>query len=124
MNETLGQRIKRLRLEKEMTQEELAQRIAGPNRGMVSKWESDSNRPTIDHLQGLSRVLGISFDELITGCRPNYIAELQGIADYLNPLIEYMKNEHHPYAALVITHEGVRLVETKTAIPTSQLMRS
>lgn len=67
MNETLGQRIQRLRLEKAMTQEELAQRIAGPNRGMVSKWESDSDRPTIDHLQGLSRVLGISLDELITG---------------------------------------------------------
>ena len=66
MNESIGSRIARLRKEKKMTQEALAEQM-GVSAQAVSKWENDQSCPDIGLLSKLSRVLGVSTDELLTG---------------------------------------------------------
>ncbi len=66
MNETIGNRISRLRKGKGMSQEELAAHM-GVSSQAVSKWENDLSCPDISLLPKLSRLLGITVDELLTG---------------------------------------------------------
>lgn len=65
-SETLGRRIARLRLAKTATQERLANELnVSPQ--AVSKWENDINYPDISLLPDLTRFLGVSVDELLSG---------------------------------------------------------
>ena len=66
MNETIGNRIAKFRKAKNMTQEELAN-LLGVSSQAVSKWENDASCPDISLLPQLSKVLGITTDELLTG---------------------------------------------------------
>ena len=66
MNETIGNRIAKFRKEKNMTQEELANRL-GVSSQAVSKWENDASCPAISLLPQLCEVLSITADELLTG---------------------------------------------------------
>lgn len=63
---TLGTRINRLRTEKKLSQGELAEAL-GVSRQSISKWETDSSVPELDKLMKLSRLFGITLDELVTG---------------------------------------------------------
>lgn len=62
---TFGEKIKKLRKENEMTQEELAEKIL-VTRTAISKWETDKGYPSIDSLKLLSNLFHISIDELIS----------------------------------------------------------
>ena len=64
MNETIGQRIQRLRKEKGLTQEQLASKITISPQA-VSKWENDASYPDITLLIQLADILGITVDELL-----------------------------------------------------------
>ena len=66
MNETIGSRISKFRKAKGMTQEELANHL-GVSSQAVSKWENDASCPDISLLPQLSKVLGVTTDELLTG---------------------------------------------------------
>lgn len=66
MNETIGNRISRSRKAKGLTQEELANQL-GVSSQAVSKWENDASCPDISLLSQLSKVLGITTDELLAG---------------------------------------------------------
>jgi len=66
MNETIGNRIAKCRKSKNMTQEDLANKL-GVSSQAVSKWENDASCPDISLLPQLCRVLGITIDELLTG---------------------------------------------------------
>lgn len=66
MNTTLGKRIAALRREKDMKQDELAERL-GVSPQAVSKWENDQTCPDISALPLLAKALGVSVDELLTG---------------------------------------------------------
>ena len=61
-----GKQIKKLRAEQKITQEQMAEKL-GISRQAVSNWENDRNLPDIEMLIFLSRVFGISLDELILG---------------------------------------------------------
>ena len=62
--ETFGQRITNLRKEKELTQNDIAEKI-GVTAQAVSKWENDQATPDIDILIKLSDIFEISLDELL-----------------------------------------------------------
>ena len=62
--ETFGQRLSRLRKEKELTQNDIADKI-GVTSQAVSKWENDQATPDIDVLVKLSEIFDISLDELL-----------------------------------------------------------
>lgn len=61
---TMGERIKRLRNDKGLSQEKLAEKL-NVSRSAVAKWEADGGIPESDNLIQLSAVLGISLDELV-----------------------------------------------------------
>lgn len=62
---TIGSKIKKLRLEKDMTQEELAVKAGIPYATLI-KIENDSvKNPTINTLQKLAQALEVSVDELL-----------------------------------------------------------
>lgn len=63
---TLGARIVKYRKEKGLTQEAMAEQM-GVSSQAVSKWENDVSCPDISLLPQLSRVLGVTTDELLTG---------------------------------------------------------
>ena len=66
MNTTLGRRIAALRREKELKQDELAEKL-GVSAQAVSKWENDQTCPDISILPLLAKTLGVSVDELLSG---------------------------------------------------------
>jgi len=60
----IAQNLRRLRLEKGLTQEELAQRV-GVTGQAVSKWERDECYPDITLLPGLANCFDVMVDELL-----------------------------------------------------------
>lgn len=66
MQATIGSRIARLRKEKGMTQESLAEKL-GVSSQAVSKWENDLACPDVSLLTTLADVLGVTTDELLSG---------------------------------------------------------
>lgn len=64
--ETIGKRIAKYRKNRNLTQEQLAEKL-GVSPQAISKWENDASCPDISLLPHLSRELGISTDELLTG---------------------------------------------------------
>ncbi len=62
---TLGQKIKKLRSEKNLTQKDLADQVYVTFQ-TVSKWEKDENEPDISTLKELAKIFGCSVDYLIS----------------------------------------------------------
>lgn len=60
----LGFRIKHLRIEKELTQEELANMI-GMKKPTVSLYESNSRQPDYETLMKIADVFGVTIDGLL-----------------------------------------------------------
>lgn len=71
MNESIGQIIRRLRKERNLTQEELAEllNISAP---AISKWENETSMPDISQIVPLAGVFGVTTDTLFG---------VQGISD-------------------------------------------
>lgn len=65
-NYVTGAVIKRLRENKKMTQEELAQKIFVTSKA-VSKWETGKGFPDVGLLEALGKALGVSVIELLSG---------------------------------------------------------
>ena len=83
MNESMGQIIKRLRKERSLTQEELAERlnISAP---AISKWENNTSMPDISQIVPLASVFGVRTDVLFglhTDGADAAIAEVKKVTD-------------------------------------------
>ena len=63
MKETMGQIIRKLRKERNLTQEELAEQL-GVTFQAVSKWENDTGMPDISQIVPLAYVFDVSTDIL------------------------------------------------------------
>ena len=73
--ETLGQRLKKLRNGVDLMQIELVAKInerwgTKINSGMLSRWESDRDTPTLDNARLLAKFFNVTLDYLITGEDP------------------------------------------------------
>lgn len=62
---TLGEKIKKLRNDNDITQEELANKIF-VTRTAVSKWEQDKGYPSIDSLKLMANLFNVSIDDLLS----------------------------------------------------------
>lgn len=62
----IGQRLTALRISRQMTQEDLADKM-GVSRQAISKWESDRTLPNVEKLFCLSELYQVSLDYLLTG---------------------------------------------------------
>ena len=72
----ISKNIKRLRIENNITQDELAERLS-ITRQAVSSWENDRTQPDVDMLEKLSEVFGVTIEELIYGKKRNTNLELE-----------------------------------------------
>lgn len=70
---TIGKKIERLRLNKKLTQEKLADKL-DITRQTLSNWESDITSPDLKQAKKLSNIFGVSLDELV-GNELNVIQE-------------------------------------------------
>ena len=66
----ISKNIKRLRAEKNLTQDSLAEKLC-ITRQAVSSWENDRTQPDIDMLELLSTALNTGIEELIYGEKRN-----------------------------------------------------
>lgn len=62
---TFGEKLKKLRSENALTQEQLAEKIF-VTRTTVSKWETGEGYPSIESLKAISNLFNVSVDELIS----------------------------------------------------------
>ena len=78
----INENIRRLRRERNMTQEQLAERLC-ISTAAVSKWETGSTYPDITLMIPLAQVLGVSLDELMDYNAAKIEAEIESIiAEY------------------------------------------
>ena len=76
----LNEKILHLRKSNNLTQEQLAEQLY-VSRTAVSKWESGKGYPNIESLKGLSKVFGVSIDELLSNEELLTIAEKENRAN-------------------------------------------
>lgn len=87
----IGKRIKELRRKRDLTQEKLADYL-GVTYQSVSKWETGVTFPDLSLIVPLSRVLGVSTDELLGARETDDADKRAGIED---AYLEYWKNDNH-----------------------------
>ena len=100
--------IKRLRIEQEMTQTELAEKI-GVTCKAISKWETGKGLPDITLLEPLAKALNVSLQELLSGelvKNPNVSANLLRSKFYVCPICG---NVLHAMGNAVISCCGISL---------------
>lgn len=66
MEYDIGSKIKRARLEKKLTQEQIAE-LLGVSRQTISNWENEKSYPDIISVIELSSLYSISLDDLLKG---------------------------------------------------------
>ncbi len=64
MIKTFCDRLKTLRIEKKLSQPDLA-KLVGVSNGMISFWENGINEPTITNLVKLSQIFEVSTDYIL-----------------------------------------------------------
>ena len=79
MNETMGQIIRRLRKERNLTQEELAEQL-GVTCQAVSKWENGQAFPRIDTFEKLAAALDTSVENIFSASK-----DLKAVKTFLQP---------------------------------------
>lgn len=82
---SLGERIYRLRTEKNLSQGDLAERLE-VSRQSVSKWENNSAVPDLEKIIKLGEIFGVSLDELVKGEKVTYTT---GVAEPDNCTMGY-----------------------------------
>lgn len=88
-----GKRLKKLRLNKNMTQAQLSERL-GMTKSVISAYETDLRLPSYDALIQIARIFNVSTDYLL-GIEPKKEVDLSGLSpeetDALLKLIAAMK---------------------------------
>ena len=87
----IGEFLKELRKEKELTQEQLAEKLNVSGR-TVSRWETGSNMPDIGMLVELADFYEVSIPEIIAGERKSEIMN-QDTRETAVAMAEYSRNE-------------------------------
>jgi len=144
----VAQNIRKLRLQKEMTQEELAERL-GVTGQAVSRWERGECYPDITLLPGIVNLFGVTVDELLgmeelrsraklyeTYTRASALIRERKYAEAAQLQEQALKNWPDEYGlmtgiaqALVLAHgktqlpKAVSLCECVLASPTSDKLR-
>lgn len=87
----IGAFLKELRKEKELTQEQLAEKLSVSGK-TISRWETGSNMPDIGMLVEIADFYGVSIPEIISGERKSEIMN-QETRDTAVAMAEYSRNE-------------------------------
>lgn len=68
---TIGNNIKKLRVARGLTQDQLAERLF-VTRQTVSSWERSASRPSLEQLEAIAAALGEDVMTLLYGPKPKY----------------------------------------------------
>ncbi len=96
----IGQRIKTLRIEKGLTQEDLGEKL-GLDKGTVSKMERGENAPTAKTLIALKKLFGVSTDWILTGEGLKHPLEIDTDDEYGQGLLEMINDLKSNQSALI-----------------------
>ena len=84
----IGTRIKELRIERKLTQKELADILTVSDR-TVSKWEQLKGNPDVEMLPKLAETLGVSCDYILNGKESSFRTNnAQSLCDFISVRIE------------------------------------
>ncbi len=89
---SIGTTIKKLRRERDMTQEQLAEYL-GISACAVSQWECDRTAPDISQIPLLVRIFGVSSDELLGIEAINKEKEIEDYREQINDLLRIGKKK-------------------------------
>ena len=78
MISSMGTRIKELRKIKNISQEELANKLS-VSRQTISKWESDIVSPDINNMEMISKFFEVSIDYIINGKENNTLTKQHNV---------------------------------------------
>lgn len=96
----LADNISKLRNEKNMSQEELAEKL-GLTRQAIQKWESGAAKPDLENITKIAKTFSISIDSLIFDSNPRMLEELPGEKKILPLYSEQHRWES--YAEMLLT---------------------
>lgn len=120
--EKIGKFIQKLRKEKELTQQELANKLNVTDRA-VSKWETGRGLPDLSIIKPLCEELDISINELLSGEKLNkkeYNEKLEEniekTIEYTNDKIKNIKNKINITLIVIGTIISIILLDTAQAI--------
>ena len=71
---SIGENIKRLRLQNGWSQKQLAEKI-GKSRVAICQYESGKNMPRMGTLEDLAAVFGVQKSEIVEESRPDYLSD-------------------------------------------------
>ncbi len=95
---TLGEKLAGLRKEKNITQEQMAEKL-GVTRQTISKWELDQSKPDLQYIRDLSDFFQVTLDYLIKDEEKKLFSRytLPNIypCPFLNGTIKYI--QHHTF---------------------------
>ena len=94
-----GRFLAELRHEKELTQEQLAERLGTSNK-TISRWENGNYLPPVEMLQILSKLFDVSINEILNGERIND-------SDYKNISEENIKSALNESNAVIKKHRKI-----------------
>ncbi len=115
MKETIGQIIRKLRKERNMTQEELAEQL-GVTFQAVSKWENDTGLPDISQVVPLATVFNVSTDTLFGICGTSNEDETKRIIDEAYSKITSPATQDSIKNCYDILMEGLKKYPNNTAL--------
>ena len=98
-NERLGDRIRNQRAAIHMTQQELADRL-GVTGAAVSAYEKGARSPSLDILMRISKVLGVTTDELLAGKKQVVMLDVTNLTHEQRVMIHDMIKALEEYNAM------------------------
>jgi len=107
MKETMGQIIRRLRKERNLTQEELAEQL-GVTFQAVSKWENNSGMPDISQVVPIAHVFGVSTDVLFGTSGVNDTEEVWKIVNNAQALLSHPVTAQTLWKKYCAVKEGLK----------------
>ncbi|MBP6385618.1 MAG: helix-turn-helix transcriptional regulator [Pseudarcicella sp.] len=97
--ENFGERIKRLRKEKGLTQSGLANKLSMKYQS-IQQWEANKTKPTQDMLMNLAEIFDCSIEAILTGntsaqdvYKTKYYQILEKNQELMEELVKYQKKE-------------------------------
>ena len=115
MKETMGQIIRRLRKERNLTQEELAEQL-GVTFQAVSKWENDTGMPDISQVVPIAHVFGVSTDVLFGTFGTNDTEEVRKIVNKAQALLSRPLTSESLFQKYLAVKEGLKLYPNNTIL--------
>ena len=115
MKETMGQIIRKLRKERKLTQEELAEQL-GVTFQAVSKWENDAGMPDISQVVPIAHVFGVSTDVLFGTVGVNNDEEVFKIIKSAQALLSRPLTAANLLEKYYALQEGLKLYPNNTIL--------